>query len=72
LRCHDAQILVAAHVASVDELAAANPTVLWRSVESVANSLEGKRLLRGSRKPDLAEVSHWIECARQARSLLAA
>lgn len=72
LRGHDAQILVAAGVSDVTELAAASPSELWDRVRSYATSLDGKRAIRSGTEPTAEEVLTWIEWAQQARTLQAA
>ncbi len=72
LRGHDAQLLVACNLTSPEELAAMEPASVLAQVLVVAESLEGQRILRGSKLPDLAEVNDWISWSRHCRSLSAA
>lgn len=64
LRGHDAQILVACGITSAVELAAASPEALLVKVEAFVATPAGDRILRGGQKPDLAEVTAWVEQAR--------
>ena len=63
---HDAQILTAVGVRDVATLASMNPKALLKLVRPFAESPEGKRLLRSSAGPDLAEVKRWIASAKTA------
>ncbi len=72
LRGHDAQILVASGVTSPEELANCEAHSLFRKVDPISNSREGKRILRGGSIPDIAEVTEWIGYAAQHRDLMAA
>ncbi len=72
LRGHDAQILVASGVKSAEELANCDAQSLFRKVDPISNSREGKRILRGGSIPDLSEVTEWINYASQHRDLMAA
>ena len=69
LRGHDAQILVACSVASAEDLSRADASTLFKQVKRFCNTTEGKRVLRSGKKPDLKEVSAWIEWAQHAREL---
>lgn len=64
LRGHDAQILTACGISHRDELAAAQADQLLKKVDAFVDTAEGERILRGSRRPDLQEVTHWIAWAR--------
>lgn len=64
LRGHDAQILVACEINDLDTLSAQNPATLLDRVETFLSTSEGERILRGSTRPDLAEVTDWIQSAR--------
>ena len=68
LRGHDAQILVACGIESVDQLATHDADRLWGRVEPFAQSAEAKRLLRGGNGPDRAEVSDWVTWAQHAQA----
>lgn len=72
LRGHDAQILVACGVTTPEELAAKNPSSLLNIVEPFSHTKEGERIIRSGRKPDLAEVTEWVQWAANARSFKAA
>ncbi len=72
LRGHDAQILVACGITTPEELAAKNPTSLLNIVEPFSHTKEGERIIRSGRKPDLAEVTEWVQWAANARSFKAA
>ncbi len=72
LRGHDAQILVAVGVTDVEELASMEPQELWTQVGPFVDSSAGKRIIRSSKVPNFEEVFHWIEWAKQARTLNAA
>ena len=72
LRGHDAQILVACRITTPESLASAKPTELFAVVEPFSRTKEGERIIRNGRKPDLAEVTEWIQWAANARSLKAA
>lgn len=72
LRGHDAQILVACRITTPENLASQKPAELLAIVEPFSRSKEGERIIRNGRKPDLAEVTEWIQWAANARSLKAA
>ncbi len=72
LRGHDAQLLVACEVTSPEDLAASEAATVLTQVLEVAQSKEGQRILRGSKDPDLEEVTDWIAWAAQSRTLNAA
>jgi energy-coupling factor transporter ATP-binding protein EcfA2 len=72
LRGHDAQLLVACHVTTPENLARMQPGQLLTQVLEVVRSSEGPRILRGSQEPDLAEITDWIQWAGQSRALMAA
>ncbi len=48
------------------------PGELWKRVEQFLSTGDAKRILRNGPKPDLAEITTWINASRQARSLAAA
>jgi predicted flap endonuclease-1-like 5' DNA nuclease len=66
LRGHDAQILVAAGIRDRTVLSQANIASLLNKVIQVADSTEGKRILRSGAVPDLDEVTAWINAAQQS------
>lgn len=72
LRGHDAQILVACGVEDPTTLASLQPSTFLKQVSRYVNSKEGQRIIRNSKKPDLAEVTAWIEWSESARQLKAA
>jgi hypothetical protein len=72
LRGHDAQLLVAAEITTPEELAGYAPEDLFEIIDPIAQSADGKRILRGSKLPDLAEVTDWIRFASHHRDLQAA
>jgi hypothetical protein len=71
LRGHDAQLLVSCQIRQTAELAAFEPAALQRQLQQQAQTTAGKRLLRDSAPPDLAEVQSWVAAAR-AQSAAAA
>ena len=72
LRGHDAQILVACGISDPAQLSAMTADELWQRVAPFTKSAEGKRIIRGGKTPDLAEVSDWIEWSKEARPLQSA
>lgn len=72
LRGHDAQLLVACGVTEPDELAAMQPRVLFDVIGPFSDTKEGLKIIRSGKKPDLAEVTDWINWAEHTRSLQAA
>jgi len=72
LRGHDAQLLVAAGITSPERLAKSVPAKLYEEVRGLAESSQGKRMLRGASAPDLDEVRLWVESAGLCRPLAAA
>ena len=72
IRGHDAQILVACNLTDPDEVAKMSPDDLWATVKPFVKTTEGKRIVRGGKAPDLAEIRDWISWAQSARKLKAA
>ncbi len=72
LRGHDAQILVACGKSDADEIRDLSPENLYAIVQPFCETSEGTRIVRGGRKPDLKEVTDWINWSRQSRTLKAA
>jgi len=72
LRGHDAQILVACGKSGADEIRNMSPEQLYAIVQPFCETSEGARIVRGGRKPDLKEVTDWINWSRQSRTLKAA
>ncbi len=72
LRGHDAQLLVAVGVLDAEQLSGLAPKKLWALIGPYAETKEGLKIIRAGKKPDLAEVTEWIEWAQQTRSLQAA
>lgn len=69
LRGHDAQVLVGCGFTTPEDISSMKPAELLEFVDPFCDSSEGQRALRGSQRPDLAEVKDWIEGARQNRVL---
>ena len=69
LRGHDAQILVACDVTTPRQLASMVAEELHNKVKRFIRTSEGKRILRNGKRPDLAEVTAWIQWAESAREL---
>ena len=69
IRGHDAQILVACEITSPEHIATFEPNDLLAIVDPLCNGPDGKRLLRNNKRPDLAEVTEWIEWAKRARQI---
>ena len=69
LRGHDAQVLVGCGFTTPEEIASMKPSELLEFVEPFCETKQGQRCLRGSAKPDLAEVANWIQWARARRKL---
>lgn len=72
LRGHDAQLLVAVGVTEAEQLAALSPKKLWSLIGPYCETKEGLKIIRAGKKPDLQEVTDWIQWAQQNRSLQAA
>lgn len=72
LRGHDAQILRAVGVTSVDELASMEADDLWELVEPFLDTSDAEQILRGGRRPTRDEVAQWIEWTQSARPRRAA
>ena len=72
LRGHDAQLLVACGVREPEQLAQMNPRKLLNLVGPYSDTKEGMKIIRSGKKPDLEEVTDWIEWAKQFRPLQAA
>lgn len=72
LRGHDAQLLVMAGYYDPETVAASQPATLLAKIDPIAKSVDGKRILRGARRPDMEEVSDWIKWAKEHRQLRAA
>ncbi|TWU40827.1 DUF4332 domain-containing protein [Novipirellula artificiosorum] len=72
LRGHDAQLLVAAEVTTAEDVAAENAGDLFRRIDPISRSREGRRIVRGGKLPDLEEITEWIAYAQQHRELKAA
>lgn len=69
LRGHDSQVLVGSGFTSAEEIAAMKPADLLEFVDPFCDTPEGQRALRGSARPDLAEVTQWVAGARQRRTV---
>ena len=72
LRGHDAQVLVACGYRTLESLEGVSAKSLFAKVGPFVATKEGKRLLRSSRTPDLAEVGDWLTWSGHARPLKAA
>lgn len=72
LRGHDAQFLTACGISHRDELASADASALLKKVDAFAVTPAGERILRGSERPVLAEVTDWIRWANRPEQSKAA
>ena len=72
LRGHDAQILTACGITHRGELATSDAATLLKKVEAFVVTPAGERILRGSERPDLAEVHDWIQWANRPQQSQAA
>ena len=72
LRGHDAQILTACGISHRGELATSDAAALFKKVEAFVVTPPGERILRGSERPDLAEVNDWIQWANRPQQSQAA
>ena len=72
LRGHDAQILTACGITHRGELATSDAAALFKKVEAFVVTTPGERILRGSERPDLAEVNDWILWANRPQQSQAA
>ena len=71
-RTHDAQILVDCGVEDPVTLSSMDASSFLQTVNQYVDSKEGQRTIRNAKKPDLAEVTAWIEWSESARQLRAA
>ncbi|MBA3313605.1 MAG: DUF4332 domain-containing protein [Planctomycetota bacterium] len=62
----EAQLLAACGVTGSEDLAALSPVELWELVIPVAESPDGRRVLRGQPAPGLDAVTQWIDAAKKA------
>jgi hypothetical protein len=62
----EAQLLAACGVSGSEDLAALSPVELWELVIPVAESPDGKRVLKGRPAPGLDTVTGWIDAAKKA------
>ncbi|MCA9024804.1 MAG: DUF4332 domain-containing protein [Planctomycetaceae bacterium] len=72
LRGHDAQVLVACDITQPEQVSGMDPRALFGIIGPFVETVEGQRLLRSSKTPDLEEVTEWIRWANHARPLKAA
>ncbi len=72
LRGHDAQLLVACGITEPEDLAGFSPKTLLDRVGPFADTKEGLKIVRAGKKPDLQEVTDWIQWAKNTRSIQAA
>ena len=68
---HDAQILAACGFDSPEEIAESEPAIVLSLVDDFAETPEAKFIIRGKR-PDIAEVTNWVQWAGESRKLDAA
>ena len=69
---HDAELLVAGGWRTAEALAAASPQDVLDEMFRVMETADGRRILRGGKRPDLAKVTVWVRAAHEPRSLRAA
>jgi hypothetical protein len=62
----EAQLLAACGVSDSSDLAALSPIELWELVIPVAESPDGRRVLKGQKAPSLDVVTGWIDAAKKA------
>jgi len=62
----EAQLLAACGVSGSVDLAALSPIELWELVVPVAESPDGRRVLKGQKPPSLDVVTDWIDAAKKA------
>ncbi len=67
IRGHDVQILVNCGFDTVDKIKIMKPSDLLEKITPFVESSDGQRILRSGKKPDLDEVTDWIEWAKSAR-----
>jgi hypothetical protein len=67
----DAQLLVAAGIRDAAALSRCHAEELLEKVDAVVHSSEGRRILRESRPPVLADVAQWVSNAMQTYTLAA-
>lgn len=72
LRGHDAQLLVACDITEPEEVSTMQPQSLFDIIGPFSETKEGLKIIRNGKKPDLAEITDWINWAEQTRSLQAA
>ena len=68
---HDAQILAACGFDSPEEIAESEPAVVLSLVDDFVETPEAKFIVRGKR-PDMEEVTNWVQWAAESRQLDAA
>lgn len=72
LRGHDAQLLVACGFIDAEEIATMQPTTLFATIGPFSETKEGLKIIRNGKKPDLEEITDWINWAGHTRSIKAA
>lgn len=72
LRGHDAQLLVAVGITRPEELRDADAAELLQKILKYAATDEGKRIIRSSDPPNIAEVQRWQSFTQNSRTLRAA
>ena len=65
-------MLVACGIIDPEELAIKQPQSLFKVVGPFSDTKEGLKIIRNGKKPDLAEITDWINWAGHTRSLQAA
>ena len=72
LRGHDAQLLVGCDIIDAELLASMRPETLFEKIGPFSDTKEGLKIIRNGKRPDLEEITDWIEFAQHNRSLQAA
>ncbi len=68
LRGGHAQLLIGSGLATLDEIAAADPAKAMAAILRFANTENGRRVLRDAPPPDLERVHTWISSARSVKA----
>ena len=69
MRCHDVQILVGSKIIEAEQLAGMQVDDVLTMIAPFVSSATGQWIIRSGKVPDHDEVSEWIQCAQQARSV---
>ena len=72
LRGHDAQLLVACEFTEPEDISALRPQTLFATIGPFSETKEGLKIIRNGKKPDLEEITDWINWAGHTRSIKAA